>query len=758
MNKYLPLCVAASALCVGHATAMQVEEVVVTAQKRAESIQDVPVAITAMNRGMLQAAGIDSPVDIGAVTPGLNSAESQGGFSPYIRGVGSRAVTPGNENPTAIYVDDVYQYDTFGSLLTGFSDVEQIEVLRGPQGTLFGRNATAGAIRISTLAPSHEFGGHIEGKYGTDARSLSVFLTGGLTDSLSASFSGFKEKGLEYIDNLNPDNGLGSETGGSENTGFRAKLLWDASDKLSVLTGIEYLNLLDTSRFAWEYLSDSHYSVSEATVDNNGLNVPDTRGPVRVYDGNTPGEMFHNKKAAFVNIQYEFEYFDLKSISSYSETSSGNVFDVDASSLDILWLESEYYGHALQQEFTLTSNIDGPLSWLAGVYFYDIDTGYDKLRLFSGLPYPADQGTLAQQGSGAIINQNSALTIESQALYGEIGYDITASTALTLGLRYTDETHSLDRGNHSSTLVSDGAGGVTEIRSDAVDRCTASATCTGLETSFDELTWRIVLDHSLENGDLIYASYNRGFKSGIYNISTADTTTATEPEILDAYEIGIKGTAMDGALRYSSALFYNDYSDLQLVLTDTNSGVQRAINAASATISGIEAEFEWNVSAQFRMQAGFSRFFQHEYDDFDPCEVLVENPAGGSVVTPTTCSGTDLPGSPEFSAFLAGNYTVPFKDGSRVELHGVVDYSDEFNYLQDTNDSSLGYTQPTQEAMTRVNLHVAWHSAEDDYTVSLWGKNVTDEDRFRGLSATTIAMATGYERGATYGLTATYKF
>jgi iron complex outermembrane receptor protein len=355
------------------------------------------------------------------------------------------------------------------------------------------------------------------------------------------------------------------------------------------------------------------------------------------------------------------------------------------------------------------------------------------------------------------VRHTAAVDIEAKAIYGEVTYDFTEATQLTLRLRYNDENHGLHSDNRQEIFVKNGTGGINTIVRSAAANCAASPDCDGLDTDFRETTWRIVLNHHFNDDLLGYVSYNRGFKSGAYVLSTANEWRPTEPEILDAYEIGYKGYAFDRTLQFTGAFYYYDYTDLQQALTDPQTATARVINAASATSTGAELDLTWSATDNLTVQAGVSKTFKAEYDEFPNCEVYTQNPAGGATVIKADCSGTDQIVSPDYTVYLAANYAYPFANGSRLTLGGVLDYTDGYQYLPEPK-ADLPIMQPRQDGMETLNMHVQWTAPADAYFVKFWGNNLTNSDRLMGLSATAFGINGQYDRGRTYGATLGIKF
>ena len=732
-----------------------IEEIVVTATRREETAQSVPIALTAVDREVLKNSRTDSFIDLANITVGLTATEASSGVSPYIRGVGTDTVTPGNDNPTAFYIDGVYYSDKTALAITGFSDVEQITVLRGPQGTLFGRNATAGAIIVNTLTPADEFTAEVEGTYGSDEWNTQAYVSGPLGEQVRASITGFYKDTDDYIDNLNPANDAGDKVGGGEFKGVRGKLVIDFSDTVSATVLADYTDLEDTSRMAVQPHPEGPPSTAELVAGAIGIPIPTTRDR-RNYAGNVPPKTFSEAWGAALKLDVGFPAFDLSTTTAYRDTETGNNLDLDGSPIPILNFDSQWSTETFQQEILLTSNNEGPVTWVVGGFYLNQETGYDFSNIHIGLPWPATANDAANSPnpSAQFISNVAFIDIESIAVFAEGSYAFGNSTTLTLGVRYTDEESDLDSENRIDITTPAAA-----LSFSAEFVCSVTPTCEETKADFDEVTYRVVLDHEFTDGVMGYVSYNRGFKSGVYNISTGNTVDPTEPELLDAFEIGLKSSFADGAVQLNAAAFYYDYSDLQVSVTDTTQGgTQRIVNAASAKISGLEADVRFLISDAFLLSLGVSTFFESDYDNFDNCNPLDNGVAGGTslAVITTDCSDSWLPVAPDISFYVSGEYGVQLDNGSSITIGGVYSYVDEHILVPDPGNTTIPL--PEHDSTSKLNLFARWDSADQRYYVKVWGDNLTGEDFQQSLFTTTFGYDTVWNREETWGLTVGARF
>lgn len=731
--------------------------VTVSAQKKEESLQSVPISVTAIDAKLLADTGVTGNLELGQISPGLVTIEGSGFFVPYVRGIGSRAITPGNESPVAFYVDGVYQTDKAGLLLGGFNDVDSIQVLRGPQGTLFGRNATAGAVLVETRKPGQKFELDAKATYGTDETSGAVFIGGPIAPTLSASLSGFFRNEDDYIRNINPANNAGNKIGSTRASGVRGKLLWEPTASLSAMLSADYVDSVDEAPWAVQALPGTGLTVGEAVALGNNIPIPDIRNQRPVYGGEGSPEVNHDGKGVSLTIDWALDSVDVKSITAWRSDRSSGFLDLDGTPLPLFYFITRLESDVLQQEINIASNGGGPLSWQVGAYYLDMEDGYLSLDQNVGIPFPYSPEVLATLPPGAAhILANSMVEIESLAIFGELYYDLTDKTKLTLGLRYTDEEHSLKASNNQVVTVPDGAGGILVLPpSTPVAACNAAPDCNGLSAPFNKLTYRLVLAQQFTDDIMGYVSYNRGFKSGVYNISTITNYKATDPEILDAFEVGLKSSLLNNRLNINTALYYNDYKDLQVQVTEAGTNTQITINAASAVTSGLEVEAQFQATENFYLSGGFATFFKAEYESFNNCGVYLATGAGNAQIT-GDCSGSRMPATPDYTFHIAGDYIIPLRSGAEIALNGLFSYSDEFAFDATSPTSTPA---PRQPALETLNLSATWRSPGDRFSVSAWGRNILDpDDVLRGMFTTGFGFHSTYARGATYGVTAGVKF
>jgi iron complex outermembrane receptor protein len=735
-------------------------DIVVTAQRRDERLQNVPIAVTAISAEQVQSAGLAVTTDLGKVTPGLTTIQGSGFYTPYIRGVGARSITPGNESTVATYVDGVYQTDKAGLLLSGFSDVASLQVLRGPQGTLFGRNATAGAVLVTTKGPSDVFEGNIEGTLGSDEQNAKLFLAAPIAPTLSASIAAFYRHTDDYIKNLNPANGAGDEVGSSKSYGVRGKIRWEPTPEFSAVIAADYVKSTDEAPWAPQAIKGTGLTLGEAVAAANGVAIPDIRNRRPVWAGEARPLVVAEGMGQSLTLNWDAGAVSLKSITAHRSDKSSGTLDLDGTPLPLFYFKTDLKSNVWQQETTISSNGDGPFNWMTGVYYMNMRDGYRDLDQNVGIPFEYTPEKLAALAPGAShTNQYSYVRIKSLGLFGEASYKFSDADKLTLGLRYTIEKHALDPDSKSITVVPDGEGGLTTLPANTFTAlCAATPSCDGLSTKFKRLTWRAVYSHQFDTDVMGYVSYNRGFKSGVYNISTitAANLEATDPETVDAFEVGLKTQFLNRRVTLNISGYYNSYKDMQVPVTIPTNNTQISINAAKAKIAGIEVEAVIRATDNLTFQLGASQFLKREYASFEDCSVYVSTGFGNAIATPAPdCSGKRLPSTPNTYNARA-EYRMPLDAGSSITFNGLFSYSSAFDHAP---FASAATRAPMQKPIYTVNLSATYRSPDEKFYATIWGRDLADQkDVFIGLFTTAFGYQTTYTRGATWGGTIGYNF
>jgi len=685
------------------------EEVVVIAQRREQQLIEVPISITALSADQLTRSGISSTADLERVTPGLEMTFNGGFLQPSIRGVSSAGSDGGDASNVAIYLDGVYMPSQAGQWME-LPDAQQIEVLKGPQGTLYGQNATGGAIIITTYDPNmEEFEGKISASYGNyDALSLNGYVSGPIADMFAGSVA------VAYTDRdgFRDDLVYGGNDKGLRYNLVRGKLLFQPSDKFDLkFTGYRS-DFKDSSTYAGRAYNDD--SISYIIYPNAPR--PDEQETANSYPSDSDIQVGGG------SIQAEF-YLDIGTFSTttaYSETDVNMYVDLDygpASVADVRVNQSQDY---FVQELNFASEQIGKWSFTTGIFFLSGEDKFDP-NIFQIHNPP----TLAPLPPGPVVRTSYTyghIDKDIGAAFGEVNYDLTEKLQLSVGGRYSYEKQRT-YGNPDST-------------SSVVVESPYSP------ESYSEFTPRVTLLYALTDSSNVYATYGEGFKSGLLSIAAFEDKPV-DPEKLNAYEIGYKGDLTD-SFSLTAAAYYYDYKDLQVARYEAPNYIYQ--NAASATIYGGELNSTWAATEGLTLTAGVS-VLSAEYDDFPEAGVFVWDPTlSAGFPNPGQnydASGDDMIRSPKVTGFLNADYKLYTSIGE-FGVFGSAYYNDGYN-LEVT-----GYVK--QDSFTLLNAELSFiPTSLPDVRFVLWGRNLTDEDYLQSLLQNPFANGVSYADPRTYG-------
>lgn len=582
------------------------DEIVVTAQRREERLRDVPISITAVNAERVESAGITDVVSLPALIPNFSVQVAVSGYTPSLRGVGSSqtGAAPNEEQPVATYIDGVYIAAPVGVSTMQFNNIERIEVLRGPQGTLFGRNATGGVVQIVTREPSQEFQGQLTAGYGNyDTISGKAYVTGGLGNGIAADIAVVYE---DRNDGFGRNFTTGRETFLNENLGLRSSLLLTPTGRTKIRVTGDYTHS--------DYWGPEFQLVPGITGADGVSTNP---GPFNGLGERPIRAQFENWGVA-AHITQELGAVDLVSISAYRSLEGTVDWDQDMTSAPLVAAQFHPRLDTFSQELQLRSPSTGPLEWMLGLYYYWGKGGYDPT-------YIDNRSTTS-----------GVQTTNSYSAFGQATYTLTDSTKVTAGLRYTIEDQSMDWYQVSP------AGAVTY---DDVSK-----------QEFDALTWRLVLAHEFSPQVNGYLSYNRGVHSGGF-VSGSPGTPGYDPEYLDAYEIGFKTDLFDRRLQFNIAAFYYDYRDMHVKSLLTGSSLTQ--NAASAELYGVDADLTFRASRNLSLFAGLGTV-RSEFREFPAATAI--SPTG--VRSAIDAKGNEAPGAAPFTGSLGANLELPLAGGT----------------------------------------------------------------------------------------------
>ena len=741
------------------------ESIEVTAQKRNENISDVGIAITAFSGEQLEALGLESSTELIAFTPGVSLAGDIGGQRAIfnIRGVVQNDYADLAEAPVAVYVDGGYLASTQAQTF-GLFDVARIEILKGPQGTLFGRNATGGLVNTVTAKPTADTEGYAEF---TAARfeqyRFEGAISGEITDGIYGRFSGFTNQQGEILENIYedgaaPDTRLGSVGGGEDGynddtKAFRAQLLFDIGEEGSLLLSG---NWSDTTKSEGPYQVVNTTEIKDA--DGNVIDVIyaaddplgcDTIQAGVCVDGNFNGDPFRpvqggdfngnfdpdgsgnkvNKDFAFddqnkikskglaATLDYAFESFDFFAMSDYKEFKRTVGLDSDQTASPELIFQSNSTIEQFSQEFRFSGE-SADLKWVGGLYYLSIDTDYSQ-----GLAGSPTTFFLGGEENNTLVS----LETESYSVFGQIDYSLTDDLVLVGGLRYTREDKDFVGNVYQNENTNDR---VIEI----------DTTTTSLETlvdSNDQNLWsaKLQLEYSVGNS-LYYAGINRGVKAGSFNAPLQGGFSLYEPEELTAFEAGLKHSFMQGSGVFNANVFYYDYSDYQSFSWVNNAGV---VSNEEASFSGVELEVFLTPTDSLDVMVNFS------YTD-----AVVED----LEVASGYFADTTPPFTPEYQASAMLRYNWDAFDGNMAAQLSA-------NYQSETFHNARNFTAHEIDSYATADTRLTWVDAEDKWLIAAYVDNLFDSDHeLIGFDVTGFygTSQISYAKPRTYGVTVRRNF
>jgi len=681
------------------------EDIIVTAQRRAERLQDVPISVTALTPDGLAAAGVTSTADLGMVTPGLRMDATGNNVQPTIRGITTTLAQNSSESAVAIYEDGVYQ-QSLSNAAFELADVQQIEVLKGPQGTLFGRNATGGAILIQTLQPSLT---DVVGQTSVSYGNFNDLIASGYisvpidNDKVAASLTGYVHHDSGWKTNL-LDNGQGS--GYTEDL-VRGKIRfepWDGAD--FVLTGI------------WDKIDDEE---SLAFTNYLGNNIDRVLDPASApFIASRPYQFSSNTAQVATKLQQQVSLHgdivigpgSLSTTTAYVHTDQLDTFDPTNGPVPTGNIESLSHIHNFEQEFVYTTDQLGRFRGTAGLFYYSLRAPQvsNVNNYSSGLYYTDDT--------------------DAYAAFGELTYDITDRFSVIGGVRLNTETAHSFTGSSMNTPVP------------------PSLTLLGRHT-WTAATPRASLIYKATDRTNVYFTYSQGFKSGAFN-SSANQPTPVNPEKVNAYEFGVKSNEFQ-RLSLNAAAFYYDYNNLQVSSYQQINGVIEQIlaNAANAKIFGSEINAVWKTNDNFNLTFG-GTYLHARYSSFPNAIIDVPTGLGGNMVETRNDSGTTMIRSPTLSANLTATY-IKNTDLGTFDVSGTYFYSTKVYF-------ELG-DRVVQPGYGLLNANFGWKPSSDSkFRVGLWGKNLTNKAYITETVITQDYDAVDYGRPRTAGVEVQYKY
>lgn len=728
----------------------QLEEVLVTATRRAESNQRVPIGIAAFTAGDAEKIGVTDGQSLAPLVPGLLFNRQANTSIPFLRGVGTPVGQSGDEPSVALYIDDVY-VPAGAASMASFTSIDHLEVAKGPQGTLFGRNATGGVVQVFTRNPSDKpelevTAGYAD--YGT--WSAKLYASGPLTQQLLANVSLYwSDQSEGWGRNVTTS----TPAFKSGEYGTRLKFLWKGAARTTALLTLDF-DKTETQQGLGFMAFPGTGSLDPLPPFPNG-GFPPAHGyydPTESFDSNGDVRQY----GASLKVTHDFDWARLVSISAYRDTRNDYALDQDVGLLPIVNVELVTPETTFTQELQLVSLPGARLTWIAGAFYFNDKAGFDPIH-FTGegfVPLP-------------FVNSYGIQTTQSYAVFAQATGTLFADTHLTAGARYTWD----DRSVRAGALFGD------DVRVPAPNSPQSE--------SWSSPSWRLVLDRQFTPDIMAYLGYSRGFKSGLFNpvvLPGAPIDEPVDPETLDAYTIGLKSEYLQRRLRVNIEAFYYDYSNIQV--TQILAAVSHITNAARATIKGVDVDISAMPLKGLTLTASLE-VMEGRYESFPNGTFFVYDPVTGGNCTfvvapppaPIPCGGAtppnydaatgswDLKGNhtiqtPPFSASLMGQYEIPTSIG-RFDVNLSWTHTGDYFAAADNGKGQIAPSSSKnnkQQLIDLLNGSVGWTSVDADLGVRLWAKNLTNERYWSFAGETSFATFYSPAPPRTYGLTIAKRF
>lgn len=627
-------------------------EIIVTATKTGQSLNKAPVSASVVTGGQLEAAHVQSIQDIQVMVPALvyNDAASHG--EAYIRGVGSNFSLAGAESSVATYVNGAYLQRQSGGNID-LIDVADVQVLKGPQSSLYGRDATGGAIVIETNKPTPRLGGYVSAEGGNkDHYGFTGVLNAPLSPTLGLRLVADYQHLGNYIQNVG---GAGGDLGGFDNRYVRGTMQWKPGSDFTATLIADYSNNRNNS-YPQHLRVQAPLCLACAVY---GLTVPTGFYTVAGSDP-APGGLIHTHHgyqiqtdywSTTLQLNYHGQNLDVTSVSSYRDSDQYGNSEEDRTTANLEYAEVDEQGPTFTQDLYLRTHFNSKFNFLVGA-FYERERNTMTTTLvgdaFGGLPD---------------LHQTYLASIDSISAYGELNYEIVDGLKLTADVRYN---HDNKRGDaHNDPYAALIVGGLTGFHQ-------------SLKKS--DFTPRGVISYS-KGGQYFYGSYSIGKKSPFFTTPAFAPADPLREETLKEWEIGAKNTFFGGALHTDVAAFYGKWSDIVVQYDDPAAGGIRAQNAAKAKTYGFEAQANWHVNSQLDLGLG-AAYLHNTFTDYKAAAVYAPNPAGpGFINTTEDLSGSPLPRSPKFTGTADVNYTIPLAGDWKLAFNANGRYTGKFLFI-----------------------------------------------------------------------------
>ncbi|MEH6582051.1 MAG: TonB-dependent receptor [Halioglobus sp.] len=704
------VCSGTTTLVVAQTESLRLEEVIVTARKREESMQDIPVSVTSLSE-QLKRSTLKDMRDVQNYVPNVNIDKigSNNGVSISIRGISFQDTDKSIDPPAGVILDGVYMGVIAGGVLNNF-DMERIEVLRGPQGTLFGKNTTAGALNVIRSAPTKEWG--VKAKIGAgswDMKEVQAIVNMPLTDKGGLKFYANKNEHDGFVEN----NYIGDDIGIVDYQQFGATVAFNFTDNFDISFTAErveddsdvgaYANFNDSSNYACLLSLGAIPGDASGAPIGSGCQEFDTESGEDNSSVNEPNTSETTNDYYNLTMNWAIGDWALTSVTGYVDREEDFRGEYDASQLELLYIEASQEYEQFSQELRINGNINDNINLTAGLYYWNSE--YDQFQESYDMWYYIVPALGAEGGlwPGAASQQlDGTGENTSYAAFASVDWQLTDRLLLNLGGRVTQEERKL----------------TTAVPGFMLNPMRIEIAAPGPDLDFKE-DWtefspRVALSYDIRDDFMVFGSFSSGFKSGGFYARTQDVDdiNSYDPEYVDTYEIGMKSEWFDNRLRFNATAFYSEYTDKQeeVIVNQGNGNITTIVlNAADAEIAGVELEFTAQITG------GLSAFFNLGIIDAEFTEFIVSDLEGNIVDN----SDLELRNAPETNIGLGLDYFLPLSFGE-LGAHYTYRWRDEYHTILNNNPKGLVESAGFHNAS--LDLMFGEH-----YRVSVYGRNIGNE-------------------------------
>jgi Outer membrane receptor proteins, mostly Fe transport len=752
-------------------------EIIVTATRTGETrLQETPIAVTSISGAELATRNIENLQDVAQYVPSLSIGNRAGSGSSFgavsLRGMGVDAEQ--SSQAVGTYIDDVFYASNFGNIL-GLMDVERVEVLRGPQGTLFGRNTIAGAIQYVTKAPGRDLDGYVRGALGNyDRRDIAAAINVPLSDTFAIRVAGqYNSLGGYVHDDLND-----IDRGATKTRAARIRARWDPTDRLQIDLKAEYGETETNGRavLLTRYdnnaqfigLANAFRDLFFPTLPSFGFtdqNLSPNRDPSNFSNsGFNDLDSSKNDTTVFqASLSYDItDNLRIKSITSHTETNSMVNTDFDATPQPLLGVRQRDKNKAFSQEIQLIGNaIDGRLNYTLGGFYFDSERNYIQTISVGYFPYDPSVGT-------------SVYNTESFAGYGQASFDITDRLSATVGLRYTSDSL---------------RGGVEGAYAEEADGSQTPLTFDSERVTYNDWSPYMGVNFKATDDVFLFAKVSKGFRAGGFTVSRdflddpeAGNRLAVpfRPETAWTYEVGVRIEALDGRLRFNPTVFQTEWKNIQFLAPGTVPNIFTA-NAGDARIRGLELETQFAIVDNLVLSGSFS-YLDAKYTRVDenvrvlfpdgfvtnpnffsgpqPQPPIIPNVNGPNMGAPLVRNyinlDTPLSRAPEFKFTIGARYTAPLSNGAQIVTNVDYAWTDEQKTLAED-------IAPLSPSYGLLNGRIQYNAPNDRWSIGIFGNNLTNEFYTLNETAYDLGRTVGMRledpgRPRTYGVELSFNF